>query len=253
MTPDPNCFLITIGVIGCACGVFWWFTLKERRRYRKTLLDFQSKVEELGNARNQLKELRDTPPVLTDIQLVGHLSALNARILDCILILDDVRINSAEPFSWVAEEAAQSRTISRQERYTGFRDSLEKANIQISLHIDRLLAAFPLVSTLEESLRAGHLDARVGHSDITSIATVLEALDREVSPDDAWRNAIHKIRKEFDPILKVRDQSRELDRRHREEKRLVAAIAFSKYKLPPLTPVDKYRALKARGQRDSFG
>ena len=76
--------------------------------------------------------------------------------------------------------------------------------------------------------------------------------DREESPDETWRKAIRNINREFDPILKMRDQTKQLDGSARDAHRAAAVSAFDKYKLPPITPLEKFRALASRGQRDGF-
>jgi hypothetical protein len=114
---------VAIGCIGIAAAILYWLIgRKTRRHLQQARLDLQNAHKELKEARHRLQELRDTPPVPTDAQFIGLLSALNARIVNCILNLDAARIKSAEPFCWAAEEAEQSQTVSRQERFTRFRD-----------------------------------------------------------------------------------------------------------------------------------
>lgn len=256
--------------LGCICGVqalvYWRSAQRSKTRHQQSQLDLQQahgKAEEArldlqqaqgkaDEARRQLQELIAHPPVPTDAQFVSHLSALCTRIVDRILVLDGARLSSAEPLRLAAEESEQSRVVKRKERFATYCDTLRKANIQISLHTERLLDSHSAVLTLRDAIKAGYLNSFVGHPDCMEIEAVVVDLDQEESPDDAWRNAIRNIRKEFDSVLKARDERKELYRLDREADRAAAASAFNKYKLPPMTPLAKFRALVPRGQRDNF-
>jgi hypothetical protein len=97
------------------------------------------------------------------------------------------------------------------------------------------------------------IDAKVGDPQVMAIAGILEELAREKSPDAVWLSKIRERRQEFDLILKFKDAMKDLDKRARDEERAAAQMTFARYKLPPLTPFEKFRALRSLGQRDSFG
>lgn len=253
---------IAIG-LGCVCGiaalVFWRSAseakLRQRqlqREYEQLQLDLQNGLGEAEAIRRQLQELIDRPPLPADPHFAEHLSALGERIADRLLELDGARVSSAEPLRLAAEESEQSRVIERKKRFAGYRDTLFEANVEINGHVERLLDCHAAVLVVRDAVKAGHLDPRVGHAYCLEIRTVIEALDREESPDETWRNAIRNINREFDPVLKMRDQERQRDRSTRDADRAAAASAFDKYRLPPITPLEKFHALASRGQRDGF-
>jgi hypothetical protein len=244
-------------VLGCICGieawVYWRSTQSAKSRHQQSQLDLQQACGKAEEALCQLQRMIDHPPVPTDAQFVGHLSALSGRIVDKLLELDQARISSAEPLRLAAEQSEQARVTERKRRFASYYDSLCTANIEINLHIERLLDSHSAVLALQDALEAEHLGAFVGNSDCLSIRAVIDALDQEESPDDTWRKAIRNREREFAPVLKGRDQRKELYRLNREADRAAASSAFNKFKLPPMTPLEKFRALAPRGQRDSFG
>jgi hypothetical protein len=96
------------------------------------------------------------------------------------------------------------------------------------------------------------LDSAVERRDTEAITRVLSALAHEQWPDDDRRGVLHRQTDEFSTRLKAHDRMKQIDRRQREQERAAGAIAFNRYKLPPLTPFEKFQALKSRGQRDGF-
>jgi hypothetical protein len=221
-----------------------------RLQFEKAQIDLAKLKKSLDETNRQLQELRASPPPPTDGQLAKHLLALSTAIADRIQFLDHIRTSSAEPFCRVADEVERSATVSRKERFTGFREALKNAHVQLSLHIDRLLAAHSDIGT--KAFHAEHVDRLLGQSEVEAIKEVLELLEREVSPDEAWQEAVRKRAKEFNHILQTRDRLRQSDMQRRKEDREAAEVAFKKYLLPPLTPFEKFRTLLTHGQRDSF-
>jgi len=243
--------------LACICGVealvYWQSARSSKRRHQRSQLELQRANNKAEEARRKLQVMIDHPPVPTDAHFVSHLSALRERIVEKLLELDGARLNSAEPLRLAAEESEQSRVIERKKRFAAYCEILCQANIKISLHIERLLDSHSAILTLQDAFVAGHLGLSVGNSDCTGIRAVIEALNREESPDVTWRKAVSRINREFSTVLKIRDQRKELFRLDRERDRAAAISAFSKFKLPPITPLEKFRALASRGQRDSFG
>jgi hypothetical protein len=190
---------------------------------------------------------------VTDSQLVDHLLALHNRITERIETLEDWRIKSAQPFQEIAEEAEKSRTVSRKERFVGYRERLQNANVQINIHIERLVTAHSLVLSIAETLKSRHVDSLVGNHDIQKISAVLSSFAGETWPLDDHRGILHRQTAEYRSRLKAYDRAKEIDKRQREQDRAAAEITFNRYKMPPLTPLEKFRALRSRGQRDSLG
>jgi carbonic anhydrase len=224
-----------------------------RSQLQQSQIDLQQAHGKAEEARRQLQELIAHPPVPTDTQFASHLSALDTRIVDRIIDLEDARVSSVQPLQVAAKESEQSRVVERKDRFATYYDTLRKANVQISIHVERLLVSHSALLALRDALKAGHLASLVGHSDCAGIERVVEALSREEPPDAVWTKSIRNREKEFAAILKLRDKIRALDRREREAARAEADSAFNKYKLPPITPLEKFRALVPRGQRDNFG
>jgi uncharacterized membrane-anchored protein YhcB (DUF1043 family) len=252
---------LAIGCFGVCVAVLYWrigqkaaLSLQEAQTdLQKRQYDLEHALEDLQKARRELQEFRDAPPMLTDEELASHLSGLNARISICAKELQVVLATSESSLCKAAEEAEHSREINRKNRFASYRDDLAKANTQIGLYIERLQAAHPLAMALEDTLKSGYIDPLVGHSDIVAIVKVIDALDGEVSPDDAWNSGVRAIKTEFDGVLKARDATKSIDLRAREAARVAAAIAFNKHRGPPITSLEKFRRLKPTGSRDSFG
>jgi hypothetical protein len=197
-------------------------------------------------------ELRESPPAPTDSQLVRYLSSLADRIADTVAKFDLARLECAEPFDRVAEEASKAKHVDRIARFAGYKDSLEKANKSLSESGEDLFELYPLVLAIANGLSAGRFDATRGQQEITKIRGVLASVADEESPDDVWRRKIHQRAAEFDQILNLRDKLNLIEKVNRENERAAAAVIFSKHGLPELTPLERFRALMSRGQRDAF-
>jgi hypothetical protein len=219
---------VALGCLGAALGYFCLRAAKASRRSLDQVQgDLQGARRELEEEKRRHRALVEAPPAPTDAQFVGHLLVLEQRVTECIASLEDWRIRSAQPLQMIAEEAEQARTVSRQERFVAFRDTLLNANIQISGHTERLSAALPLIVAIADSLKSGHLDPAVGRGDTGKIMRVLSDLAHEQWPDDDRRGVLHRQTDEFRARLKADDRMKEIDQRQREQDRAAAAVAFN--------------------------
>jgi hypothetical protein len=203
-------------------------------------------------AQSELQALKDDPPFPSDLLFARHLSGLGDRIMNEIVTLDEARLRSADPLRWLTEEAEGARVISRKKRLTGYVDTLCNANTEISRRIEHLIACHSATETLHDLMKAGLLGGSVNNPHCNSIEEVVRALKLEESPDETWRKKIDGIRKEFEPIYRARAQRSELGSAERQRAREEANLAFEKHKLPPMTPLQRFRSLASRGQRDSL-
>jgi hypothetical protein len=252
---------LAAGCLGVCVAVIYWRVAQKvslhlqeaQRNLQNRQGDLEQSEYALQDVRLEFQRLRDTPPMPTDEQLAAHLTALSARMTMCVEELDSVRLKSEAPQRNALQEAEESRVVDRKERFSGYHDVLARSNAKIGLCIDRLLATQPLVVGLRDALKSGDLDTLVGHSEIVAIVEVFEALDREISSDDAWNNSVRSIKGEFNRVLKARDAMKSIDRRAREAERVAAAIDFGRHNVPQPTPLEKFRRLKPTGFRDGFG
>ena len=227
--------------------------VKETRdKLEQAQVDLQNSRKNEKKAGQELQRLQANPPLPSDARLLSILSELADRIYDRVTQLDTARVVSVEPYCMSVKEMDESKNADRKKRFTRFRDTLERANVNISIHIDRLITAHTVMGTLSDLLKSGRIDRKVGDFEMMAIAGVLEELDREISPDEAWLSKIRERRQHFDLILKLKEQMKELNKRARDDERAAAQVAFARHKLPPLTPFEKFRALRSAGQRDSF-
>jgi Protein of unknown function (DUF805) len=224
------CLLLFVPILGLFVWLYLLFSPPEEHSVDVAANQRGSGPErvqlDLHNARNDLgdshQELIDTPPAPTDRQLVDHLLALHSRIIERVESLEDWRIKSAQPLQDIAEEAEKSRTVSRKERFVEYRERLQKANVQINTHIERLLTAPSLVLSIADSLKSGHLDPLVGNHDIQEISAVLRSVACEQWPLDDHRGVLHRPTEEYSSRLKAYDRAKEIDRRQREQDRVGA-------------------------------
>jgi hypothetical protein len=204
-------------------------------------------------SRQRFQMLLDEARTITDERLAGSLTSLRERVASQVRDLEEWRLKSLAPLQFAAEQAEQSKTVERRGRLAGFRDALLKANVELSAHVDRLVAVDHAVSGVTKSLECGDANPLLGRDQIETVAAILKALSEEERLDRAFSGVLRKRTPEFEARLMLHDHAKESDRRKRDERRIAAAIAFAQYKLPPLAPMEKFRALKTGGQRDGFG
>ena len=263
----PNTLVLIVGAIGCLGLAVGYFCMRSARKTGHKLAQVRKEIDalheqleaakrrhrnEIEDANRRYQQIIDAPPLPTDPQFASHLVALGARLSDCAHDLEDWRVKSAAPFAAVSAELEHARTVSRRERFTRYRDSLQSANIEISRRTERLLAAHAMIEAMVQSFAAGDLGSVVGCAEIAAIETVLNALEHEEWPSDDVRGLLYRETAEIRSRRALYDRANESERRERNEDRAAAAVAFSRYKLPPLTPLEKFRSLKSGGQRDGF-
>jgi len=207
---------------------------------------------ELAAASRQLADLALNPPLPSDHHLARHLTELSVRLVECAERLENARVISAEPLEKVSEALDKARTEERQRRFQGFKDSLIQANIRLSSHVDRMLAPCLHLLSVASALRASELTSQTGSAEVTEIERVLEKLTQEDWLEGEHRGFLHRSTEEFRFRLELNDRGKELEQRERDEQRTTAANAFNRHRLPPPTPLQKFRSLRSKGQRDAF-
>jgi hypothetical protein len=231
----------------------WWRSAKtweiEKQAMHHGLMSWQRTAKQ---AELELQALKDDPPLPSDPLFARHLSNLRDRIIKEIMALDDARLRSADPLQWLTEEAEGALVITRKKRLTSYLDTLCNANSEISGRIEHLIECHSATETLHESMKSGLLGEFIDNPYCNSIEEIIQAIKLEESPDETWRKKIDGIRKEFEPIYRARVQRTELESAERQRARDAASLAFEKHKLPPMTPLQRFRSLVSHGQRDSF-
>jgi hypothetical protein len=248
-------FAVTVSGIMVIQSFLWWQCWKKWRLQKaeaqRDIQRWQAKAEE---ADRNLNAIRDVPPLPTTTQFVRHLSEFCEGIRSHVQSLEEVRLRSVNPLQLVAEEAENARVISRKQRFLHYFQVLSQANVEISSRIGRLAESYAAATALRSSLEAGHMKLPAEDLECRAIDEVIQALKLEEPPDVTWRRKIESIKKEFEPIYEARVQRSGLERLERENSLAVAALSFQKFKLPPITPLEKfYRTVFSHGQRDSMG
>jgi hypothetical protein len=214
--------------------------------------EFSDLRQECSDLRRECKGLRDAPPMPSDSQLADHLDQLKDRLVGQAERLERSRIISAAPLAKISEMAAASRVVSRRQRLAGLQATLERANIGLAKQVDSHVASLSSIANVVEALRADKLGESIGVRNCNQVDSCVYNIEQEAREEADAGGILHRSTKEFQMRLALHDRGKELEQKERDEQRAAAALAFDRHKLPALTPIEKFRALKPFGQRDNL-
>jgi hypothetical protein len=205
-----------------------------------------------SDVRGEFAALRDTPPMPADSQLADYLDRLSHRLVLQAEGFEQSRIKSVVPMLRIAEMAAASRVATRKPRLAQLQVDIESANTELAGLIDRHVTLLSSLAKISDALSREGFSENAGHGACEEVARCILSIDREAREEADHGGILHQPTEEFRMRLSLYDRAKELARSEREEQRRIADIAFSRHKLPPLTPFEKFRSLKSFGQSDSL-
>jgi hypothetical protein len=209
--------------------------------------------KECEGLQRECKTLRDDPPAPSDLTLADYLGRLGSRAVDQAERLQRARIRSAISLVKITEMATTSRVVTRKPKLARLQADLEGANAELARLTDCLLAAISPVEGVIDALRRGDIAESVGDRACDEVNRCIISIKKEADEEAPNRGILHEPTDEFRMQLASKDRAKDLARSEREAQRQAAELAFTRHKLPPLTPLEKFRSLKSFGQRDSFG
>jgi hypothetical protein len=149
--------------------------------------------------------------------------------------------------------ASTSRVVTRKPKLQRLQANLETANAELARLTDHHVGVLTSMVAVIDSLRGTDIEDGAGGKACDEIERCVVAIALEEDEEAYHGGILHEPTKDFQLNLALKDRGRERARAEREGQRQAADMAFSRYKLPPLTSMDKFRALRSFGRRDGFG
>jgi hypothetical protein len=236
------------------------FLILQSRRIatlKAALGEAEAKSADLGRQcealRAECRALREDPPMPSDRRLADHLGRLGERLGGQAEDFEQARIKSALPLMKIAEMAAASRVVTRKPRLERLQADLETANAELARLTDHHVGVLGALGGIIDALSRLDAEEGAGRKACGEIERCVGFIAVEEN-DEAWHGGIlHEPTADFRLSLAMKDRARERARSEREEQRRAADIAFNRHKLPPLTSIEKFRALRSFGRRDGVG
>jgi hypothetical protein len=271
----PILIAIIIAISAASFGVGYFTSQKQVDRYVKSITEnnkhemnemsnrllksendlrnAKSELDEYCNNVSQLKQelgIVAQPP--NGLKLAGYLSELYDKICINIDKIELMRVKLIDNIVIADDESKYRRTCDGIDRFRQYHEELIHIDRNLASYCEKLVAALSSIIIIRDMLVDGGMASFDDIALVSSANKVLRNIADEYDIDEVWADANRRRNAEFKKISKMRELLNQIDRNDREQTRIMTAVIFERYSLPPLTPKEKFDRLKSFGSRDSF-